>query len=101
MMSTALALLFAMAATAFSQSEDILLIGSYSTSISRYSIDSSGSLAYLGESSVDQNPSWISLSSDHRILFAVDEIENYGGDYSGAVSSYAVNSDGSLLFLSR
>jgi 6-phosphogluconolactonase len=94
-------LIFAMASAAFSRSEDVLLIGSYTTSISRYSLDSRGSLAYVGESSVDQNPSWIALSSNRQILFAVDEIENYGGEYSGAVSSYGVNADGTLLFLSR
>lgn len=96
-----LALVLAMAATAFSLPQEVLFVGSYSSSISRYSLHSDGSLVLLGESSVDRNPSWLSLSKDRRFLFAVDEVEDYGGAYSGAVSSYSIASDGSLHFLSR
>jgi 6-phosphogluconolactonase (cycloisomerase 2 family) len=82
-------------------SATMLFIGSYTNSIARYSLDTNGSLAYLGKSAVDQNPSWLTLHSNRQILFAANEIENFGGEYSGGVSSYAIQPDGSLMFLSR
>jgi 6-phosphogluconolactonase len=91
--------LLAMASGALAS--DVLFIGSYTDSIARYSLEVNGTLSYLGKSVVDQNPSWLTLHSNRRILFAANEIENFGGVYSGAVSSYAIQDDGSLLFLSR
>lgn len=94
-------LLMTAVSSAISHSQDLLLIGTYTSTIFRYSLDRNGTLERLGQSVVDQNPSWITLSSDGRFLFAVDEIEDFGGVYCGAVSSYEVQDDFSLIFLSR
>jgi 6-phosphogluconolactonase (cycloisomerase 2 family) len=38
-----------------------------------------------------RSPSWITLSKDHRFLYAVNEIGDYGGEKAGSVSAYAVD----------
>ena len=37
------------------------------------------------------SPSWITLSADHKFLYAVNEIATYGANKSGSVTAYAVN----------
>lgn len=37
------------------------------------------------------SPSWITLSADHKFLYAVNEIASYGANKSGSVTAYAVN----------
>lgn len=46
-----------------------------------------------------QNPSFIALSPDNRLLFAVNEINQYQGAHSGAVSSYQIDATGAKLDL--
>jgi 6-phosphogluconolactonase (cycloisomerase 2 family) len=37
------------------------------------------------------SPSWIAFSPDHRFLYAISEISDYGPDKTGAVTAYAVD----------
>jgi 6-phosphogluconolactonase len=37
------------------------------------------------------SPSWITLSADHKFLYAVNEIATYGPNKSGSVTAYAVD----------
>jgi 6-phosphogluconolactonase len=48
------------------------------------------------------SPSWVTFSPDKRTFFCVNEILEYEGEASGAVSSYAIDQDtGDLRFLSK
>jgi len=38
-----------------------------------------------------RNPSWLALSPDQSLLYAVSEIDNFNGTRSGAVASFAVD----------
>ena len=38
-----------------------------------------------------QNPSWLALAPNGQHLYALSEIDNYGGAKSGSVSAYAIN----------
>ena len=37
------------------------------------------------------SPSWITLSADHKFLYAVNEIATYGPNKSGSVTAFAVD----------
>ena len=37
------------------------------------------------------SPSWIALSADHKVLYAGNEVANYGPDKTGSVTAYAVD----------
>ena len=37
------------------------------------------------------SPSWITLSADHKFLYAVNEIATYGANKSGSVTAFSVN----------
>jgi 6-phosphogluconolactonase len=37
------------------------------------------------------SPTWITLSADHKFLYAVNEIASYGANKSGSVTAYAVD----------
>jgi len=39
----------------------------------------------------DQSPSWITLSADHKFLYAVNEVATYGPNKSGSITAYAVD----------
>lgn len=45
------------------------------------------------------NPSWISFSPDKKFLYAANEISNFNGGTTGAVSAYSVSSTGDLTLL--
>src|SRR5437764_4469832 len=38
------------------------------------------------------SPSWITMSKDHKFLYAVNEIASYGPNKSGSITAYAVDS---------
>jgi 6-phosphogluconolactonase (cycloisomerase 2 family) len=44
-----------------------------------------------------RNPSWLALSPDQTCLYAVSEIENFGGIRSGAVASFALDAGSGRL----
>jgi 6-phosphogluconolactonase len=47
------------------------------------------------------NPSFVAIHPSHRFLYAVDEIEDFQGKKTGAVSAFAIEKDGTLKFLNR
>ncbi|HET9178795.1 MAG TPA: lactonase family protein [Terriglobia bacterium] len=51
----------------------------------------SGALTQRGLVENPRNPSWLALSPDKKHLYSGDEIHNYQGKRSGAVSSYSVD----------
>jgi 6-phosphogluconolactonase len=58
-----------------------------------------GALSHVKLAAKSLSPTWLTLSDDHRVLYAVNEIASFGADKSGTVSSYAVSADGSLKLL--
>jgi 6-phosphogluconolactonase len=42
------------------------------------------------------SPSWITLSPDHKFLYAVGEVASYGPDKHGSVTAFAVEPNGNL-----
>jgi 6-phosphogluconolactonase len=47
------------------------------------------------------NPSFLAIHPSHRFLFAVDEIADFKGKKTGAISAFAIQKDGTLKFLNR
>jgi len=43
------------------------------------------------------SPSWITLSADHKFLYAVNEVASYGANKSGSVTAYSVNASTGAL----
>src|SRR5689334_25443635 len=39
----------------------------------------------------DLSPSWITLSADHKFLYAVNEVASFGANKSGSITAYAVD----------
>jgi len=79
-----------------------LYIGSYSSKIVRVHIAPDGRMQYIGQSPSELNPSWLTFNSKGDQLFAVSEVGDYSNpDYpgSGAMSSFAVQEDGSLQLI--
>lgn len=74
----------------------VFFVGSYSNSISAYSFSKqTGEISFVNsttDSSIDQ-PSWLVMSNSKRYLYAVSEIDNYDGRYTGAISSYLIDTD--------
>ena len=40
-----------------------------------------------------RNPSWLALNPAHNCLYAVSEIDNFGGTHGGAVVAYAIDAE--------
>src|ERR1700681_4574192 len=53
----------------------------------------SGALTQLKVFDDIRNPSWLAINAARSRLYAVSEIDNYQGTRSGAVVSYAIDSD--------
>ncbi len=50
-----------------------------------------GALTPLGLAAATPNPSFLAISPDRRVLFAVNETSSYGGEQSGSVRSFAID----------
>jgi 6-phosphogluconolactonase len=89
----------------FVQSQTIIYLGSYSNIITAFSFsESTGNLSLVNITSdnIIDNPSWVTISSSKKYLYAVSEIDNFNGTYSGAVSSFAINSSSyELTFINK
>jgi 6-phosphogluconolactonase len=57
----------------------------------------SGTLVPLGLAGATVNPSFLTLSPDRRHLYAVNEVDEYLGEKSGSVTSFAVAGDSGKL----
>jgi 6-phosphogluconolactonase len=90
-----------------SQQKYLLYVGTYtdqgSKGIYAYSFDSSsGKLTSLGLAAETVEPSFLAIDSSGRFLYAVNEIANYQGQSTGAVTAFAVQPEtGKLSFLNQ
>ena len=53
--------------------------------------DASGAPSGLKLVAKDLSPSWVTLSADHKFLYAVNEVNSYGANKSGSITAYAVD----------
>jgi 6-phosphogluconolactonase len=88
----------------------LLYIGTYtekeSKGIYAYRFDAaSAELTPLGVAAETTNPSFLAINSSRRLLYAVNELQNYKGTSSGAVSAFAIDEkderNGKLSFLNE
>ncbi|HXY50449.1 MAG TPA: lactonase family protein [Terriglobales bacterium] len=75
----------------------LLYVGTYTTKESRgiyaYRYDAgSGATIPLGLAAESENPSFLAIHPNRRFLYAVNELERYRGQSSGAVSAFAIDS---------
>jgi 6-phosphogluconolactonase len=62
----------------------------------------SGQLTPAGLAAETVNPSFLAISPNHRFLYAVNEIDDFGGTSSGAVSAFAIEpTTGKLTLLNQ
>jgi 6-phosphogluconolactonase len=81
---------------AFSRSERVVYIGTYTGENSKgiYAFrfdDATGGLAPVGLVAETPSPSFLTASANGRFVFAVNELENFAGAASGSVTSFAVD----------
>ena len=79
-----------------SAAERIVYVGTYTGEASKgiYAFrfdDVSGALSPLGLTAETPSPSFLIASADGRFVFAVNELQSFGGDPSGSVTSFAVD----------
>jgi 6-phosphogluconolactonase len=79
------------------------LEGSTSKGIYVYRYDvASGNVRSIGLAAQTTNPSFVAVSPNHRFLYAVNEVGNYQGEKSGAVSAFAIDrATGKLALLNE
>jgi 6-phosphogluconolactonase len=82
---------------------DLLYVGTYtertqSEGIYLLRMDrSSGELRRVGSVSAGANPSFLAIHPNGRVLYAVNELEQYQGKPTGAVSAFAIERDSGAL----
>jgi 6-phosphogluconolactonase len=74
----------------------LLFVGTYTEKESKglyaYRFDAASSeLTPLGLAAETTNPSFLAIDPSRRFLYAVNEVQNYKGASSGAVSAFAIN----------
>jgi 6-phosphogluconolactonase len=84
------------AAKESSKNKYILFVGTYtekeSKGIYAYGFDAASSqLTPLGVAAETTNPSFLAIDPSRRFLYAVNEVQNYKGASSGAVSAFAID----------
>ena len=93
--------------TAFAQQsrELTLYIGTYTSSTSEgiyvYRMNSDTGELKMFSSIKSENPSFLTLDRSKRFLYAVNEMKEFEGKASGAVSAYAIEATGKLKFLNQ
>jgi 6-phosphogluconolactonase len=76
--------------------DQLLYVGTYTTSGRREGIyfvrmnRQSGKLRRVGALDAGENPSFLAIHPNGRVLYAVNEVEKYNGKASGAVSAFAI-----------
>ncbi len=77
--------------------------GSTSKGIYAYRFDpNTAELTALGLAGETTNPSFLAVDPNHRFLYAVNEVGNYKGEKSGAVSAFAIDrTTGKLTLLNQ
>src|ERR1700688_399373 len=84
------------------QQKYLVYVGTYtdhgSKGIYAYRFDSSnGKLTALGLAAQTAEPSFLAVDPSRRFLYAVNEIANYNGQATGAVSAFAVQPETAKL----
>jgi 6-phosphogluconolactonase len=96
-------------ATAGKKESYVMYVGTYteegsaSKGIYAYRFDpGSLQLASIGLAAQTENPSFLAVHPNHRFLYAVNEVGNYEGQKSGAVSAFAIDkTTGKLTLLNQ
>jgi 6-phosphogluconolactonase len=89
------------------QGKDLVYVGTYtghgSQGIYGYRFDrATGQLSSLGLVAESQSPAFLAIDPSRRFLYASNEIDQYEGHASGAVSAFAIDrSSGKLSFLNE
>jgi 6-phosphogluconolactonase len=89
------------------KSEYFVYIGTYTDGKSKgiYGFrfhPSGGTLDPLGLMAETVSPSFVAVSPNHKFLYAVNEIDNFGGQKAGSVSAFAIDGKtGKLTFLNQ
>lgn len=84
-----------------------LYVGTYTQNeregICIYKFDATdGDLTYINTAEGIENPSYLAINSKKNLLIAVNEIQEFEGKKSGAVSSFSINpADGSLKLINQ
>jgi 6-phosphogluconolactonase len=97
----------ARASSAESSGELLVYVGTYTTGKSEgiylYRLNlSSGELKHVATTRGVINPSFLALAPSRRFLYSVNEVEEFGGQKSGAVSAFAVDRrTGELRFINQ
>ena len=96
-----LSLAFSLAGLSFAKEHGksyLLFVGTYtntkagSKGIYAYRYDAgSGKLTSLGLAAETENPSYLAVDPTHRFLYAVNELQDYKGAKSGAVTAFAID----------
>ena len=85
--------------------EMTLFIGTYTSSTSEgiytYRMNSETGELTKSSSIKSENPSFLTLDRSKRFLYAVNEVQQFEGKASGAVSAYAIDDKGNLKFLNQ
>lgn len=95
------------ASTAVAKDQYLVYIGTYNVRNSKgvyaFRLDAaSGRLTSLGLVAETTNASFLAAHSGHRFLYAVNEVSNYQGQTSGAVSAFAIGpKSGKLTLLNQ
>ena len=82
-------------------------VGTYTSGKSKgiylYSLNlRSGELKYVATTEGVKDPSFLAVAPSHRYLYAVNEVEEFGGKKSGALSSFAIDQGtGNLKLLNQ
>ena len=89
------------------QGKDLVYVGTYtghgSQGIYGYGFDrATGQLSSLGLVAESQSPAFLAIDPSRRFLYASNEIDQYEGHASGAVSAFAIDrASGKLSFLNE
>jgi 6-phosphogluconolactonase len=102
--------IYAVAAPTPQERKYLMYVGTYTTEagstskgIYAYSFDpDTAELTPLGLAVETTNPSFLAVHPNHRFLYAVNEVGNYKGEKSGAVSAFAIDrATGKLTLLNE
>ena len=92
-------------ASATESREMTLFIGTYTSTTSEgiyvYRMNSDTGQLTRVSSTKSENPSFLALDRSRRFLYAVNEVQQFEGKPSGAVSAYAIDNKHNLKFLNQ
>jgi 6-phosphogluconolactonase len=85
----------------------LVYIGTFTAGASKgiyaYRLDeATGKMTSLGLAAETQSPSYLAVASNHRFLYAVNEVDTFEGKKAGSVSAYSIDSaSGKLTLLNQ